>query len=302
MDNHSNTIRIVNPSQITVSERVKFSHRNQDYFGYVHKKSRKYCYIVCDDNSEFKVPYNMLTTVPGAKKRRVQSQAEKLRLQFHVNDTVNFELGGQALSGVITRLNPKRAHIICGDEKEYQIPYAWLTLRSSTGEKSGAGMKRNDKELNAIVTLAQKLMRQQRLRQWSFQFDNGMRRAGCCHYDKQVISLSYEFARHAHEEAIQDAILHEIAHVLAGKEHNHDAVWHAKATAIGCSGNRCHDLQFTPPRYIMTCENYCWVSTAERRRRNIVCQRCRGKIKYKTYTEKRWEQEQSRIAATTNTP
>jgi predicted SprT family Zn-dependent metalloprotease len=288
--------RIVNSSQITVSERVKFSHQTRDYFGYVHKKGRKYAYIICDDNNEFKVPYHMLSKVPGAKKQRVQSQVEKLRLQFHVNNRVNFEFKGQVLSGVITRLNPKRAHIICDDEKEYQVPYAGLTLASPAGENSETGMKRSEKELNAIVQLAQTLMQRHRLNQWSFQFDNGMRRAGCCHFDKHVISLSYEFARHAPEEAIQDAILHEIAHVLVGKEHNHDAVWQAKAIEIGCSGNRCHDLQFTPPRYIVTCENHCWVGTAERRRRNVVCQHCHGKIMYMTYTEERWNKEQSRIA------
>jgi hypothetical protein len=81
---------------------------------------------------------------------------------------------------------------------------------------------------------------------------------------------------------------------LVGKDHHHDAVWRAKALEIGCSGRRCHDLQFTPPRYLVTCERRCWVGTAERRRRGMVCTRCRGKIIYLTYTEDRWKSERAK--------
>ncbi len=60
------------------------------------------------------------------------------------------------------------------------------------------------------------------------------------------------------DEEVKDTILHEIAHALVGKAHHHDDVWRAKALEIGCSGRRCHDLQFTPPRYLVTCERGCW--------------------------------------------
>jgi len=74
---------------------------------------------------------------------------------------------------------------------------------------------------------------------WSFQFDHATRRAGCCHYDTRVISLAQAYARSATEADITDTILHEIAHVLVGQAHGHDAVWQAQARALGCSGRRC---------------------------------------------------------------
>jgi predicted SprT family Zn-dependent metalloprotease len=107
-----------------------------------------------------------------------------------------------------------------------------------------------------------------------------------------VISLSYEFTKHVSDEEIRDTILHEIAHALVGKAHNHDEVWRAKALEMGCTGRRCHDVQFSPPRYIVQCDQGCWVATAERRQRGIICKRCQGRIVYVTYTEERWRQSQ----------
>jgi len=49
-------------------------------------------------------------------------------------------------------------------------------------------------------------------------------------------------------------------------------------------------VQFTPPRYIVTCANACWVTTAERRQRGAVCRTCQGRVRYATYTEHRWQQ------------
>lgn len=72
------------------------------------------------------------------------------------------------------------------------------------------------------------------------------------------------------------------------KAYHYDAVWRAKALKIGSSGRRCHDLQFTSPRYIVTCERYCWVATAERRKRGVICKRCQGQVVYNTYTKERW--------------
>jgi predicted SprT family Zn-dependent metalloprotease len=130
---------------------------------------------------------------------------------------------------------------------------------------------------------------------WSFQFDNATQRAACCNYQTQVISLAHAYARAAPDEAIDDTLLHEIAHALVGKAHGHDQVWQAKAVALGCSGHRCHDVQFTPPRYIVTCENACWVTTAERRQRGAVCRTCHSPVRYTTYTEHRWQQATTRV-------
>jgi len=285
-----------NPStQILVSDRVKFFYHNQEYLGYVCKKGRKYAYIVCDDQREYKVPYDKLSKISGATQQQVQSRADQLRLPFQVNDRVSFDLKGQVVQGVLTRLNPKRAHVLCDDDQEYQVPYGLLTVISTI--QNGSAINRNATELNAIAELARKLMTRHQLSHWSFQFDHGTKRAGCCHYKTQVISVSIEYAKHCSEAEIKDTILHEIAHALVGKAHHHDAVWKAKAVEIGCSGLRCHDVQFTPPRYIVKCQNNCWVARAERKRRGGVCKKCRGDIIYLTYTEERWDIETRQITS-----
>ena len=47
------------------------------------------------------------------------------------------------------------------------------------------------------------------------------------------------------EENVKNTLLHEIAHALAGHEHNHDEVWKATARSIGCDGCRCGHWQQT---------------------------------------------------------
>jgi predicted SprT family Zn-dependent metalloprotease len=288
---------ITHSAQVGVSDYVKFYHQNREYFGHVCKKGRKYAYIVCNDTNEFRVRFQKLYKIPGATKRQVLSSTDKLRLQFHVNDKVSFDFKGQELSGIITRLNPKRANILCDDEKEYQVPYELLTRLLSNHNTHGTGETRYKKELAAIAQLAQELLLQHHLGDWSFQFDHATKRAGCCKYDHHLISMAYDYAKHASIVDIREAILHEIAHALVGKEHHHDPVWKAKALKIGCSGNRCHDIRFTPPRYILKCENNCWIATAERRIRGRICGQCNGKLVYITYTEERWTQEQKHISA-----
>ena len=287
-------------TQVVVSDRVKFHYRNREYFGYVCKKGRKVATVLCDDQREFDVPYGMIAKIPGTRQQPVQGHADKLRLHFHVNDRVCFDFKGRALYGAIARLNPKRAHIVCDDEREVQVAYSLLTRISTNDDPHRTAINRDEAALQAIAERAREWMARHALRHWSFQFDHGARRAGSCQYETQVISLSYEYAKHDSEEGIRDTLLHEIAHALVGKGHHHDAVWRAKAIEIGCSGKRLHDVQFTPPRYIVRCRNDCWVATAERRRPNGVCKICRGKLEYITYTDERWDKERSRIAAKTN--
>jgi len=279
--------------QIFVSDRVKFSHQNQDYFGFVSKKGRKYAYIVGDDQREWKVPYDKLSKISGAAQQPVRSHTDQLRLEFQVNDRVSFDFQGKQLQGVLARLNPKKARIICDDNKEYQVPYALLTLISST--KNHFECNRNAAEMDAIAEMARKLMVKHQLSDWRFQFDQGTKRAGCCRYQAQIISISIHYARHCSEAEVKDAILHEIAHALVGEGHHHDVVWKAKSLEIGCSGRIYHEIQFTPPRYIVKCQNNCWVATAERKRRGGIYKKCHGKIDYLTYTDERWEIEKSQI-------
>ena len=279
-------IPVKDPAELLVSDRVKFHNRDQALFGHVARKGRHYAHIVCDDQKEFRVPYAMLHKIEGAAVAHIQTAAEKLRSRFNPQERVSFPLEGQKMAGVISRLNPKRAIVVCDNGKEYQVPYAMLRLETNHAREQTP--LRGEDALADIAAQANALFAQHQLTGWSFQFDNGRKRAGCCNYSQRVISVSHEYARHASAEDIRDTLLHEIAHALVGQAHGHDEVWRVQAVAIGCTGSRCHDLQFTPPRYIVRCAKGCWTATTERRQRGAICRQCRGAVEYQTYTEERW--------------
>ena len=283
--------RITNPIQARVSDRVLFSHKGRDWEGTIAKKGNRHAHIVCENEQEFRIPYQRLQKIVGTATQPVQTANERRRAQFNTGDRVRFQSRGTLSYGVIARLNPSTGHVVCDDGKEYRVSYG--LLQHVTGPSTAADEVRSPAELARIAAQARELMAQHQLSQWSFQFDTGSRRAGACHFTTQLISVSHEFAKRAPTEEIRDTILHEIAHALVGKDHNHDQVWQTQARQIGCSGQRCHNVQFAPPRYIMKCVRGCWVATAERRRRNLICKQCRGRLIYLTYTEERWQSEKT---------
>jgi predicted SprT family Zn-dependent metalloprotease len=276
-------------AQVTVGDTVTFVHQSRTWTGMVVKKHRATAHVVCDHQRGFRVPYAFLSVSPGGVPPPVQSHTDHHRASFHSGARVQFVVHGRTVAGLLARLNPQRAHVLADDGREYRVSYAVLQQMEA---HAATATTRTAEEIDAIALRARELLRHHHLSRWSFHFDNGRKRAGSCQYGTQVISVSYEFAQHAPEEELQDTLLHEIAHALVGKAHNHDEGWRAKAIEIGCSGKRCHELQFTPPRYIVHCERGCWVATAERRRRNVICTRCRGALVYQTYTEERWQRAQ----------
>jgi predicted SprT family Zn-dependent metalloprotease len=204
------------------------------------------------------------------------SETDRLRARFAPDDPVGFRYRNAVIEGRLVRTNPKRA-IVRVDGEEYHVPYERLMSRTDTASHA-------EERMEAILKTAEELMRRHGLEKWRFQFDHSTRRAGCCNYRDRIISMAFELARQASDEDIRDTILHEIAHALVGKKHHHGAVWKARAKEIGCSGERCHRLVFSPPRYHVTCENRCWTNTAERRNRRLICRTCGGKLLYSPYT------------------
>ncbi len=203
------------------------------------------------------------------------NEDDKLRARFSPNDPASFKYRGDTLKGIIVRTNPKRA-VVRVDSEEYTVPYEFLIARDRLA-------RHREERMEAILQLAMDLIRRNELHEWRFRFDHSTRRAGCCNYHDKLISISFELARNAPDEDIRDTILHEIAHALVGKKHNHDSVWKLRAREIGCSGERTHRLVFSPPRYHVTCENRCWKHTAERRQRRLACRTCGGKVIYSPY-------------------
>jgi hypothetical protein len=87
--------------------------------------------------------------------------------------------------------------------------------------------------------LAVDLMRRHGLTGWRLVFDNAKTRAGICRAVPKEIGLSRVLTALHSESEVTDTILHEIAHALVGPAHGHDAVWRARALAIGSSAKRC---------------------------------------------------------------
>jgi len=278
-------------SSLAVGDRIQFSHQGRAVAGVVARIGAQGAFILCEDRQWLQVPLAVLgnahaspsAKIPVAPPVPAPTPAAPI---FRVSEAVAFDFRGRPLQGRITRLNPKRALVLCEDGREFRVPYSRLSRPDGANDRLPA----QDDPLAAVTDQAKELLRQHGLLDWHFRFDDGRRRAGCCRFDRKEISLARQFALVAPAEEIQDTLLHEIAHALVGKKHNHDAVWRDKAMAIGGTGRRCHSLRFAPPRYIVSCARGCWVATAERRRRQVICRRCHGDILYQTYTEERWRQ------------
>lgn len=94
-------------------------------------------------------------------------------------------------------------------------------------------------DLSDAYRMGTELLQRHGLDGWSLAFDNAKRRAGVCRHGSRVIGLSAPLARLHSVDEVRETLLHEIAHALAGPEHGHDAVWVARARAIGSTGERC---------------------------------------------------------------
>lgn len=102
------------------------------------------------------------------------------------------------------------------------------------------------------------------------------RAAGQARSSINEITLSkkiWSFEENSLEE-FKNTIIHEVAHVLVGNAHGHDATWRAMALKLGCNGEQYHELR-TPPR-------------RRQRTYEIACSRCGrpievGVMRYRRY-------------------
>jgi predicted SprT family Zn-dependent metalloprotease len=205
------------------------------------------------------------------------TDTDKQRARFQANDIV---MTGKRkpIFGPIIRMNRTTATVQCDSSgDQYLVPFELLEHLDPANSPDATH------KIETTAALADDLLQEFGLTDWIFRFDHSTRRAGCCSYHNKRISIAFDLARNAPDEEIRDTLLHEIAHALVGKNHNHDSTWKTKAKEIGCSGERTHRLVFSPPRYHVTCENGCFEHTAERRSRRFVCRKCHGKLIYSPY-------------------
>lgn len=275
------------PNQASLYDPVRFTHRGRAIRGHVARKSSRSAIVVTGEGAEYRVPWASLRPDEAGERRRVSTRADALKSNFRPGDRIAFRHGARTRRGSVAGIGPKRAHVVCDDGDEFRVPYGMME-----NESGGAGGS-DAARLDAVAAEAESLMERHGLARWSFQFDDASVRAGCCNFRAKVISLSRLFALRAPDDEVRDTVLHEIAHALVGPEHGHDRVWLAAARSIGCSGRRCHEVQFTPPRYIVSCLRCAWNRQVHMRRRRVVCRTCGGPVTYRTHTPKAWAEAEA---------
>lgn len=187
---------------------------------------------------------------------------------------------GATLHGTVQRLHPRRARVATQQGTLWNVPYGLLTV---TEPIQGPMMP-----LAEVAALGKYLIQAHEAKGglksgWQFAFDLAPVRGGSCRYREQQITLSVTYCLKASKAEIVDTILHEIAHAIVGPNHGHDAIWKAAAQRIGCTAERCHHVQHTPPRWYGQCGcGQGWErQRLSQRTRTSRCPKCKGNIQWK---------------------
>ena len=275
----------VHMKELAVSDPVWIPVDGRRVAGHIAGKSRTHCIVVVDGGASYKASWSLVSARSGAARKQVTTQVDAARARLQAGDRVEFTAnGGTTLQGTIVRLNPRRAVVACGNGDQWQVPYEGLVRTAPDPQRESA------QSLDAVAARARELMARHGLEGWSFQFDDAMTRAGVCRYDTKVISMAREYCLRTPEPEWTDTLLHEIAHALAGRQHHHDAVWQQVARQIGCGAERCHDVEFAQPRYIVSCPRCRWAHTRNRRQRGLACRHCDSPVVYRPYSDDLWDQ------------
>ena len=269
-------------AQFCIHDPVMFRCRGVWISGHIARKTPQKADIVGTDGGEYRVPWDLLAQDEAESRKRVTLRRDQLKTQFRPDDEVLIPHGQGRIEGILARLGPKRA-LVATEHGSYYVPYGLLIRTGSNPDRD------DDRRLAEFAAEAERLMSRHGLTGWSFQFEDASKQAGVCVFGLKVIGLSRLYCLHATDRQVRDTILHEIAHALVGPKHNHDAAWKAVARSIGCAGDRCHKVEFAPPRYIARCITCGWAIRRNVRKRGAICKACRTPVSYVTYTKKGWE-------------
>lgn len=172
---------------------------------------------------------------------RTSDRPDSLRLEdaqvgFEVGDGVRFvDATGRSLTGMIGKLNPKRARVRCGDEI-WVVPYTRLQFLS---ESIAEERRRRVLRLQDVASQARDLLDSHGLKTWALRFGSARSKLGECRHRQKLIVLSRHHAATGTADQTTDTILHEIAHALAGAEAGHGPAWKALAARLGATPKSC---------------------------------------------------------------
>jgi len=127
-----------------------------------------------------------------------------------------------------------------------------------------------------VIELARRLFQRYGLVNYSFGFDRAVRRAGLCDYSKRRISLSKHFVEVSSLDAIEQVLLHEIAHALVGQSAGHGKVWKAKATELGYRHEKLsgENISISSAKWIGHCPNSHKHYRMRKPTRPLSCKHC----------------------------
>lgn len=127
------------------------------------------------------------------------------------------------------------------------------------------------------------------LADWSVTFDRAKKRAGMCIHSTKTISLSEYYVRMNDWSQVEQTVLHEIAHALAGPGQGHNFVWARKCRELGIVPERCYnsaDVNMPQGLVRIICENHGEIGRQHRMPRSNsktykVCRKCRSRLTYR---------------------
>ena len=154
--------------QVQVAERVTFRDGHRTVAGHVARKGRTSAHVVTDEGTEVRVPYRLLARDVGTPRQQVQSRTDLLRAQWHAGDRVAYAVGPAVLHGTISRVNPRYAHVVCDDDREYRVPYTRLTPQEPRAATAPRARQHTDGDLQAIAARATAWIAAHQLEGWSF--------------------------------------------------------------------------------------------------------------------------------------
>lgn len=119
--------------------------------------------------------------------------------------------------------------------------------------------QRSDK-FRVVRELARRLMDENGLTRWEFQFNKNLVRSGLCRRKlgrPGRVELSAYFVSLNPMPVVIDTLKHEVAHAIVGPEHGHSEAWKAKCRELGCRPVACYGGDVVMPKgpYRAVCPN-----------------------------------------------
>lgn len=198
---------------------------------------------------------------------------------FLPSTIISFPTRKGEMVGEVQQLNKKHARVVVGSNKTiWKVPYNLMTIKEQSIEPEITLQETYDFAYDHLDELG--------LTDWTFGFDLAPVRAGVCKYSKKLITVSVTYCLNATREEVEDTVLHEIAHAIAGYKAGHNGKWRSIAKQLGCKAEVYHTVRHGKDRWHGFCPcGQTWKrKKLQKRVRNGTCPSCNEKITWEAIT------------------